>query len=1004
MKISTLRCLLLCCFILAPVLVRAQGTLQGMVSDSTQHEALIGVNIFLKGTSLGGITDIEGRYKISRIPAGRYTVRISYLGYAVREVSVTIADEKTTTLNVSLMPDIIQGEVVVITAQARGQMAAINQQVSANTIVNVVSEEKIKELPDANAAEAIGRLPGVSLIRSGGEATKIVLRGLSSKFSNITVDGVKIPATDPNTRDVDLSTISQGALSGIELYKTLTSDQDADAIAGSVNLVTRNAPSERTIVLDLKGDYNKLMKSAEQYDLSGRYGERFFDDVVGFQVQANAERKIRSKEDIAYAYQYYKDINNPNSPTNVDYRMGSFTVDFTDEVRTRRGGQAILDFRTPDSGTVKISGLYSSTGRDYTQHNRTYVGISGSGASMDYNYRTTQTDISTVNTSLQGKNFLGGFDIDWSASYAHSKTDNPYDFAMKFTETPGVVSGGVPSGRDHPEETIIPFALNDFSAAGCSTAVYYGQTNFDRDRTAVINLARPYTISDQLSGLVKFGGKLRDKTRYMNQQELDDNNYLHAFSDVGVDIDRLKTTRFADYYLNRRGGRPSLSDFVDMPASSRDLLGVYRMTPLINVDAMKTWYDLTKNAVVNGETQYGSSAAAALNEYAVTERVNAGYLMNTLNLGRMVTMLAGVRVESESNDYTAHYSNGAVSTIGIKQIIDSIKTANTSYTETIWLPNIQATLRPAEYLTVRAAAYKALARPDYNMRLANFYISGNGGTIFNLGNPNLKDTRAWNYELNTQIHNNTIGLISVSGFYKVIDNLYHSMSGVNVDAVDSLFQTMGMTWQNEQPFANIIHQRSLHNLTLPYNSSRPSYAWGVEFEHQMNFGFLPGLLSNFTLSYNVSLTRSETYIIGSETITRADTTYVRGQPILTYTNFHIPVEFKRESEGQPKLYGNAALGYDIGDFSARLSVFYQDEYVQQYSQDGQADVIVNSFTKMDLAFKQKVSEQISVMLNINNITNKEETISFRNNVSSWLVPRTAELYGLTADFGVRIQF
>jgi len=126
--------------------------------------------------------------------------------------------------------------------------------------------------------------------------------GLSSKFSNITVDGVKIPPTDPNSRDVDLSMLSQGALSGIELHKTLTADQDADAIAGSINLVTKKAPSERLIQADLKGDYNYLMKSENQYDFSARYGERFFDDILGVQIQGNTERKIRSREDISNHY------------------------------------------------------------------------------------------------------------------------------------------------------------------------------------------------------------------------------------------------------------------------------------------------------------------------------------------------------------------------------------------------------------------------------------------------------------------------------------------------------------------------------------------------------------------------------------------------------------------------------------------------------------------------------------------------------------------------------
>ena len=82
------------------------------------------------------------------------------------------------------MADIVESETVIVSAQAAGQVAAINQQLSSNTIVNVISEEKIQELPDANAAEAIGRLPGVSIQRSGGEANKITLRGLSDKYTS----------------------------------------------------------------------------------------------------------------------------------------------------------------------------------------------------------------------------------------------------------------------------------------------------------------------------------------------------------------------------------------------------------------------------------------------------------------------------------------------------------------------------------------------------------------------------------------------------------------------------------------------------------------------------------------------------------------------------------------------------------------------------------------------------------------------------------------------------
>ena len=220
----------------------------------------------------------------------------------------------------------------------------------------------------------------------------------------------------------------------------------------------------------------------------------------------------------------------------------------------------IFDVNTPDSGSVKLSGLYSSTGRNIMLYDRVYPGITGGGGSWDYNYRYTQTTTSTDNASLQGKNFLGGFDVDWSASYAESRVDNPYDFAMKFTEASGA-NGSVPSGHDHPEINIIPYALNNFSAAACSTSVYYQLNNFDRERTAFVDVTKTYTLFDQLSGDLKFGGKYRDRTRWMDKEELDDNNYLHGFSSIGVDTTRMLRQPFCKLLQHPGGCLPIIIRF-----------------------------------------------------------------------------------------------------------------------------------------------------------------------------------------------------------------------------------------------------------------------------------------------------------------------------------------------------------------------------------------------------------------------------------------------------------
>ncbi|HTO94333.1 MAG TPA: carboxypeptidase-like regulatory domain-containing protein, partial [Bacteroidota bacterium] len=241
--------------LIAPVMLSAQVTLRGSVADSVTHETLVGANVYIPGTALGGVTDREGKFTIARVPAGSRTLRASYIGYRSRDIAIDIGANDVT-LNFRLVPDVIQGAEVLVTAQMKGQVAAVNQQITSNTIVNVISEEKIKELPDANAAEAIGRLPGVSIIRSGGEASKVILRGMGDQFTSFTIDGVRIPATDANSRGVDLSMFSQGTLAGVELFKALTPDMDGDAIAGSINMVTRKAPSERTVRIDAKGAYD----------------------------------------------------------------------------------------------------------------------------------------------------------------------------------------------------------------------------------------------------------------------------------------------------------------------------------------------------------------------------------------------------------------------------------------------------------------------------------------------------------------------------------------------------------------------------------------------------------------------------------------------------------------------------------------------------------------------------------------------------------------------------
>lgn len=184
------------------------SNITGVVQDAKTGEVLPGATIVLVGTSLGASTDIDGKYVVRNVPSGAYTIRATYIGYEPASASVHVAEGVELKQDFKLTSVGVQGEVVVVTAQAAGQNEAINTQLSSQQIVSVVSAARIQELPDANAAEALGRLSGVAVLRSGGEGNEVVIRGLQPKYNAIMIDGVRMSSSNASDRSADLSMIS----------------------------------------------------------------------------------------------------------------------------------------------------------------------------------------------------------------------------------------------------------------------------------------------------------------------------------------------------------------------------------------------------------------------------------------------------------------------------------------------------------------------------------------------------------------------------------------------------------------------------------------------------------------------------------------------------------------------------------------------------------------------------------------------------------------------------
>lgn len=995
-----------------------QGVVIGVVSDAETGKPLIGANVLIVGTSLGSATNIEGEYRIAGVSEGKHQLRISYLGYQTKIVDVDIVKDKTLKIDVDLEFEIIEGTEIVVTGQMAGQVAAINQQLNSNTIVNVVSEEKIQELPDANAAEAIGRLPGVSIQRSGGEANKIVLRGMSDRYSSVTIDGVRIAATDADSRGIDLSTISQGNLAGIELFKALTSDMDADAIAGSVNLVTKRAPEKREIKIDAKGAYGQLDKNAEQYDFAVKYGERFFDNFLGVQVTGNIEQRDRSNENFNYSY---NTTNYRNPATNDrDYVLNRWTTNYTNEVRKRKGTSLLLDINTPDGGYLKLNNTYNQTNRDYIIYTRQYDNT-GTSNQSDYSAQDVEREINMFNTALSGKNYILGLEVDYSFSFAQSKASTPYDYQIGFIEPSSDTSGlrSIPASLDKgPAELWADYAFNNFSAAYADRAYYTGEKNLEKNRAAVLNFKKDYTFSKNITGALKFGAKYKDVSRYRSQSQIYSVYYNGSFSSQYVNSSGQIVDKpfYNDMY--RAGSLVLVRNFIADPknlvADSRMVDDKYALYPMLDRDYVRWFYENNKTGV--GE--YVNNAETDALYYDVKERISSGYIMNTLQFGQWLTFIAGIRLESENNSYSSIFtskngSHSAGSLSGYPELTGTLRDTTNSHYEDIWLPNFQATIKATDWLNFRVAAYRALARPDFTYRLNNFVARSAttffGGAGITTGNPNLKTAKAWNFEFNTSFYGNKLGLLTLSAFYKEIKDMYQFLNSATFqqskhDVIDpetglytdhtidvNMLDTLGINWIN--PLAGD------YTLDAPYNSKKPTKVWGFEVEHQTNLSFLPGLLSHIVFSYNYSLVRSETYVLTAVSVQKR-----QRRPLVGVVEFQETelVERKQTLVGQPEHFGNVALGYDIGGFSGRLSLFMQGRMRNSYSSTGQADGMVNEYYRLDLSLKQQILDFLELTLNINNLTNTKESRSVVNPYYGWDLERANEIYGLTGDLGVRL--
>jgi len=923
-------------FILGIIPLQAQdrgGSIGGSVKDNSQG-VLQGARIELHPDGQVAVSNSQGQFTITGVAAGHYTVSVSYLGYAPFSAEVSVAAGQAANVDAVMQVAKASEDVTVIADRQFGELEALNRERVADNILQVLPASVITSLPNTNIADAVGRLPSVSLERDEGEGKYIQIRGTEPRLSNVTINGLHVPSPE-GVRNLKLDAIPADIVDSVEISKTLSANQDADAIGGSVNLVTKTATDRPYVSLLGMGGYTPITGGRNLYQLAGTAGQRFGTNkkvgaLFGFSYDYNA----RGIDDVE-----------PGQGVNSLPNGGTFLGPSTEDIRnyhydrSRYGFDGELDYKLGDMSSVYLRGLFShfnDFGEDWiysptigidstspggfvtsiTDANNVcgianVSGVQGCGGISFTNvYRKPEQQIFSVQAGA--RHVFGGTVLNYEA--ALSQANYTGGFAFAGFNGPGSTGNTVAFGVDtsHPFTPKFP-VLNGVNIYDPSTySMSFSDTEkdaiFERDAVGDISLSKQYSVGGHFSTFeVGFKG-----------------------------WDARKSSLYDRENYNSAGGQP-MTQFLSSFRDNNYYFGNYTYGPV-------TSFQKIAAALAPGGTS-PNAAYNLPNDWDLTERIWAGYLMNTISYGRF-RLQAGVRVESTADALRGNSVtlDGSGNVVKVLPVI-----ANNSYINAF--PSIQAQYRFGSDTVLRAAYGMGIARPNFGDIAPFITQDPNANPQFSLGNPNLKPTHAQNFDLLLEHYLKPLGILQGGLFYKALTDPIYNVTGS----------------YNGNPAATLTNGPSAH-------------IWGFEASWQQPLRFLPGALNGMGVRANYGYTASRATF--PEGFGRTDhPTLMRTAP----NNWNMDVT------------------YDKKGLSARMGLTHNDANLWSYrgsnAKDPNGDTYLYPHTQVDAQVSYEIprSHGLQAIVSILNLNN--EVFGFYNGSERYPIQR--EYYNRTISAGLR---
>ena len=917
------------------------GEIDGIVSDASQTIALRSAEVRIVELGRVATTERDGSFSFTGVPAGEYTLEISYVGAETARQTISVPATGTVRADVALSG--FGDDEILVIGQTANLSSALSRKRQNDTVSDVLTRDAIGQFPDQNVAESLRRLPGINVLNDQGEGRFVSIRGLSPSLNATSLNGVRLPSPESDIRAVALDVVSSDIIESIEVKKSLTPDMDADTIGASVEIETTSAFDRKRDLLTVK--------------LEGSYNE--FADEVSPKGSVDFSTRLGDNFGVSGGLSYYKRTFETDNIEADDWELDDglvYAEEFQyrdyDVERERISATLGLDFRAGDSTNLYVRGIYSQFDDQEFRRRLTFdlgdAGVSGTSDQLVYDDDeaiVVERDVKDRFESQKIRSVVFGGESDWgdwfaeySASWAKSSerengSVDPATFEREY-EGEGLQIGfdisdprvplysvlANPGGFFDPSE----YELNDIEYVVLSDSQ-------DEEYSAKFDLGRRF-VGDNGEFTVQAGAKGRWREKSFNGTvefyELDDYTLADA---LGED----PTYRLAD--IGPLPGFTAATDFF-----------------LRNFDSFEL-------------QEIDSAFDSAVEDFVVEEDILAGYLLGRWDSATL-TVIGGVRYENTSNTLGGNdvllveedgtLPDGTLATDDI--VLVSPVSIDKDYDH--WLPSLNLRFEAAPDLILRAAGYRSIVRPGPFQQAPRVAVeeADDGEREGEFGNPGLLPAEAWNVDAAVEYYMTDNGAIYASVFYKNIEDFF----------VETVFEA------DDAPFNGSFRGVPFDEATIWFNGDEAD-VFGFELGFAQAF---TGALDGFLVQANYTYTDAD----GSVTLVAADGP--RDIP-LPSTSKHT---------------GNISVGYDKGLVDIRLSGTYRDKYLDELGSDPALDRYVDDHFQLDLSAKYRVADGLQLFYEWVNITDAKyfayNTLGGRRNIYQY------EEYNWTMKAGVRMTF